>query len=187
MHIRAILPDRFQKSGTKPARFAAFCALGPAASPQCLGKWSSMHRMQLALWADMCQMFCGYSCLESLDPSSFNTENVTSMSSMFLGCSSLQILKVGENTNKGKISEHTFSGIKRNGVLYYPQGCDYSEWLSDNYLGKYGWTGQVFESVFLFFMACLWNIITKFRVQNHDYEETVLCTDAPTRFEHSGV
>lgn len=37
-------------------------------------------------------------------------------------------------------------GVKENGVLHYPSGCDYSEWLQNEYgyLGYYGWTGQTF-------------------------------------------
>ena len=92
---------------------------------------------------DMVCMFQNCSSLQSLDLSSFNTkDDITHMDSMFLNCSSLQNIKAGEKTNKGKINPDTFKWIKSNGILYYPQGCDYSEWLSDKCLGAYGWTGQ---------------------------------------------
>lgn len=88
--------------------------------------------------------FRGCTSLQTIDFSNFNTENVTDMEQMFRGCSSLQKLKVGEGTNKGKVGVSTFSEIGRDGTLSYPQGCDYSEWLSDKYLGGYGWTGQTY-------------------------------------------
>ena len=89
---------------------------------------------------DMSFMFSGCSSLKALDLRSFNTENVSDMSCMFQSCSSLQDIKAGERTNKGEINADTFRWIKSNGILYYPQGCDYSEWIS--VLGQYGWTGQ---------------------------------------------
>ena len=41
-------------------------------------------------------------------------------------------------------TKYSFDGIGSNGTLYYPQGSDYSSWLSTkiDYLGYYGWTGQ---------------------------------------------
>lgn len=41
------------------------------------------------------------------------------------------------------INEGTFFAVKEGGILEYPQGSDYSEWLSSNqyYLGYYNWTG----------------------------------------------
>lgn len=41
------------------------------------------------------------------------------------------------------INESTFFAIPEGGTLYYPQGSDYSSWLSTDadYLGYYNWTG----------------------------------------------
>lgn len=38
----------------------------------------------------------------------------------------------------------TFKEVSNGGILYYPRGADYSNWLSNSnyYLGLYGWTGQ---------------------------------------------
>ena len=42
------------------------------------------------------------------------------------------------------IEVNTFNNIKSNGVLYYPSGSDYSQWMSTDsfYLGYYNWTSQ---------------------------------------------
>lgn len=41
------------------------------------------------------------------------------------------------------LDNKSFSGSTQNGVLHYPQGSDYSQWLSSSayYLGYYNWTG----------------------------------------------
>lgn len=43
------------------------------------------------------------------------------------------------------IDYQTFYNVNRDGTLYYPQGSDYSHWLStaNYYLGCYDWSGQV--------------------------------------------
>lgn len=48
--------------------------------------------------------------------------------------------------NNGLVND-VFSNIKKNGVLYYPEGSDYSSWLLTDkyYLGYYGWTSQGIE------------------------------------------
>ena len=89
-------------------------------------------------------MFEGCSSLESLDISNFNTENVTDMEQMFRDCSSLQKLKVGVETNKGVMGPRMFDGVGNYGLLFYPQGSDYSEWLNESNLGAYGWTGRTY-------------------------------------------
>ena len=45
------------------------------------------------------------------------------------------------------LSSNTFNGIQSNGTLYYPQGSDYSSWMSTDgfYLGFYNWTSQEIE------------------------------------------
>ena len=53
---------------------------------------------------DMSNMFEGCSSLTSLDLSSFKTDNVTDMSSMFLGCSSLTTIYVGDEWSTGKVT-----------------------------------------------------------------------------------
>lgn len=82
--------------------------------------------------------------IQSLDLSNFNTENVTEMEQLFMGCSSLRNLKVGEATNKGVMGTNMFDGVGSEGLLLYPQGSDYSEWLNESNLGAYGWTGQTY-------------------------------------------
>jgi len=52
---------------------------------------------------NMSYMFCYCSSLKSLDLSSFNTNNVTNMSYMFDGCSSLKKGNVKINKNEKKI------------------------------------------------------------------------------------
>lgn len=62
-------------------------------------------------------------------------------SQAFRLCANLERIICKGNTPL--ISSDTFRDIKTNGILEYPQGSDYSEWLSSNkyYLGYYGWTG----------------------------------------------
>jgi hypothetical protein len=45
------------------------------------------------------------------------------------------------------VSSNFARNIASNGVLYYPCGSDYSQWLSTDgyYLGYYGWTYECFE------------------------------------------
>lgn len=53
-------------------------------------------------------------------------------------------------TTPPKIWEHSaaFFQVKPNGILYYPYGSDYSEWLNEKddsaFLGYYNWTGETF-------------------------------------------
>ena len=56
----------------------------------------------LIIWA-LCSSGC--SSLESIDLSSFNTNNVTDMAFMFFGCSSLKKENVKLNKNEKKIIE----------------------------------------------------------------------------------
>ena len=74
---------------------------------------------------------------------------VTNIGSIaFGGCSSLEAVYVkGQNCT---IENDTFSAVKRNGTLYYPNGTDYSQWLSTAhyYLGYYGWNGVGVDSDF---------------------------------------
>lgn len=93
---------------------------------------------------DMYAMFRYCRSLKELDLCGFNTENVTEMEQLFMGCSSLRNLKVGEATNKGVMGTNMFDGVGSEGLLLYPQGSDYSEWLNESNLGAYGWTGQTY-------------------------------------------
>ena len=52
---------------------------------------------------NMSCMFCKCSSLKSIDLSSFNTNNVTNMSFMFFGCSSLKKENVKLNKNEKNI------------------------------------------------------------------------------------
>ena len=58
-------------------------------------------------------------------------------------CSSLSTI-ICKSESAPNISQTSFWGINRNGVLKYPHGSDYSKWLSDElgYLGYFGWTGE---------------------------------------------
>jgi len=56
---------------------------------------------------DMTKMFCGCSSLTSLDVSNFNTANVTDMSFMFSGCRFLTVLDVS-NFNTANVTDMSF-------------------------------------------------------------------------------
>ena len=60
---------------------------------------------------DMSYMFSGCSSLKELDLSNFNTDNVANMGSMFGGCSSLKELNISNfNTNNVKDMSYMLSG-----------------------------------------------------------------------------
>ena len=63
--------------------------------------------------------------------------------STFSGCSSLTSI-ISNAITAPTIQDTTFAPVKKNGILYYPTGSDYSSWLRSTYayLGYYGWTGQ---------------------------------------------
>lgn len=64
-------------------------------------------------------------------------------SGTFYDCGSLNSITCKSNIAPS-IWYNTFLYAGRNGVLYYPQGSDYSDWLSSNqyYLGYWNWTGS---------------------------------------------
>ena len=71
-------------------------------------------------------------------------ENVTTIGSKaFNRCSKLKQI-ISHAVIAPSISNQVFYSVANNGQLYYPQGSDYSNWLSTNsyYLGYYGWTGD---------------------------------------------
>ncbi len=88
------------------------CDLSELFAPKRTGKFGTypfeklesivgLENVDMSLVDDMSQMFSGCSSLETLDVSSFNTEQVTDMSTMFSGCSSLTSLDVSNfNTDK---------------------------------------------------------------------------------------
>lgn len=57
----------------------------------------------------------------------------------FYGCSSLKSITAESSTAAIGVTQNTFYGIATGGTLYYPEGSDYSSWLSTNqyYLGYY--------------------------------------------------
>lgn len=70
--------------------------------------------------------------------------SVTAISNYcFSKCTSLSKI-IAQRATAPTIQSKTFQNIKTWGTLQYPQGSDYSVWLStdDYYLGKYNWTGQ---------------------------------------------
>lgn len=73
-------------------------------------------------------------------------ENVVEiMGQAFNGCSNLSSITC--NAIKAPyVYKETFNDIKRNGILRYPQGSDYSSWMQDGeyYLGYYDWTSEEF-------------------------------------------
>lgn len=72
------------------------------------------------------------------------SSNLTKLASgMFAECSNLKTIYC-YSQDAPSISYNTFQGVSTNGVLYTPQGSDYSSWLStyEYYLGYYGWTGS---------------------------------------------
>lgn len=70
-------------------------------------------------------------------------ESVTQIDNYaFFACSSLNEI-ISKRKNPVSLSTYTFQNVKRGGTLYYPEGSDYSSWLSTNYhyLGYYDWNG----------------------------------------------
>lgn len=65
----------------------------------------------------------------------------------FIGCSSLSTIRclpIIAPSFKTTSGDWAFDNIGQNGVLYYPNGSDYSFWLGggQHQLGYYGWTGS---------------------------------------------
>lgn len=70
---------------------------------------------------------------------------ITLGSNILYGCDVLSKIKILPSTGlKPTIKNSTFQEIASNGILEYPSGSDYSDWLStvEYYLGYYGWTGS---------------------------------------------
>ena len=70
---------------------------------------------------------------------------ITLGSNILYGCDALSKIKILPSTGlKPTIKNDTFQEIASNGILEYPQGSDYSDWLSSSsyYLGYYNWTGS---------------------------------------------
>lgn len=59
--------------------------------------------------------------------------------SVFASCVSLGAI-TSRPTSAPSIEGNTFANVGENGILYYPAGSDYSNWLSD--LSQKNWTGQ---------------------------------------------
>lgn len=59
---------------------------------------------------------------------------------------------ISKNTIAPQLRNDTFKDIPNNGILYYPEGADYSQWLSTSsyYLGYYGWTRAIISSQITF-------------------------------------
>jgi len=86
----------------------------------------------------MDSMFWYCKSLESLNLSSFDTSNVTDMTNMFGDCYKLSSIDAGAKTNASSVTPGC-DNISTTGILYYPIGTDYSNWL--NVLPE-GWEGQ---------------------------------------------
>lgn len=72
------------------------------------------------------------------------SNGITLGSKILNGCDLLSKIKILPSIGlKPVIKNNTFENIKEGGILEYPQGSDYSDWLSSNeyYLGYYNWTG----------------------------------------------
>ena len=69
---------------------------------------------------------------------------ITSIESAFSGCTSLTSITV-DRTTAATVSNTTFQGIATGGTLTFPEGSDYSQWLSSDqyYLGYYLWTDGI--------------------------------------------
>lgn len=63
---------------------------------------------------------------------------------VFKLCKSLSKIKCKVRIAPTIYGSQPFAGVASNGVLEYPSGSDYSDWLSTDeyYLGYYGWTGS---------------------------------------------
>ena len=77
-----------------------------------LSSFDGLQYLNTSNVTDMSSMFSGCSSLTSLDLSGFDTGKVTDMSSMFSGCSSLVTITVGDgwNTSKVTASSSMFEG-----------------------------------------------------------------------------
>lgn len=111
---------------------------------------SSLTSLPTIIASDLCgqgssnspawNMFKNCSGLEEITVPSNLTKLATDM---FYGCSNLKTIYCYAQ-DAPIIESDTFYGVSTNGVLYTPQGSDYSSWLSTSYayLGYYGWTGS---------------------------------------------
>ena len=71
---------------------------------------------------------------------------ITLGSSVFQHCQELKTL-ITTATIAPHVSQTTFNNVPTGGTLYYPEGSDYSQWLSTDpyYLGYYGWNGVAYD------------------------------------------
>lgn len=70
--------------------------------------------------------------------------NVTKLNTyVFTSCNRLTSITC-KATIAPSVYPSSFYGLPQNGILYYPQGSDYSSWMSTSgyYLGYYNWTSQ---------------------------------------------
>lgn len=97
------------------------------------------------------EMFCGCSSLSALTiPASVTSVGVNGYWNYvfsryaFSGCTALTSI-TAESSTAPVVAYRTFEGIATGGTLYYPDGSDYTHWLSDNeyYLGYYLWNDGV--------------------------------------------
>lgn len=108
------------------------------------------------------------STLKTIDGHCFGNLNITGLTipsavtkiglNVFSGCTQLTAITANNATCSAvTISPTTFFEIATGGILYYPEGSDYSSWLSDDeyYLGYYLWKdSRVFaiENVSTYFL-----------------------------------
>lgn len=69
----------------------------------------------------------------------------------FSGCSSLSSITAVSQTAPA-VSNNAFLNIMTGGTLYYPDGSDYSSWLSTNqyYLGYYNWNREYVDVSYIY-------------------------------------
>lgn len=74
--------------------------------------------------------------------------NASNLEAIYSKNTTQPTLEICTNTNSSNLTLTPFYYVKTNGKLYYPQGSNYSTWLSTStskpysYLGYYGWTGS---------------------------------------------
>lgn len=120
-------------------------------------------------------VFFNRSTLKSITfPNSLKRISASNNNSCFHGCSNLKVIYCNAEICPSS-SSTTFRGIASNGIVYYPQGSDYSYWKRNTsyYLGYYGWDFQpldMFSDIETIIEHPHTNIISIFNIKGESIE-----------------